>query len=197
MRRTRNGSSPSGRPPKFREPRRPVTVTLPDRTLLLLAAVDQDRARAIVRVTDAVVASTDTASRPLVEVVEILPGVGMILVGASRCLRQIPWLRLVELVPGRLLLSIPSGTPIESLEIAVDDILEAVSAAESRERAILEGLHTLIRRLRRGRSISKAEMLFVDMRKLAVADTGTSSNIALGVTDTHRARRQSPKLRPG
>ena len=82
-------------------------------------------------------------------------------------LRQIPWLRLVELAPGRLLLSIPSGTPVESLEIAVHDLLETVSTAESRERAILEGLHALIRRLRRGRSLSKAEMLFVDMRSQA------------------------------
>jgi hypothetical protein len=154
----------SGRPPKFREPRRPVTVTLPERTLRLLAAVDRDRARAIVRVTDATLPSADTADSRLVEVVEILPGIGIILVGPSRYLKQIPWLRLVELAPGRLLLSIPSGTPVESLEIAVHDLLEAVPATESRERAILEGLHALIRRLRRGRSLSKAEMLFVDMR---------------------------------
>jgi len=153
----------SGRPPKFREPRRPVTVTLPERTLRLLAAVDRDRARAIVRVTDATLPSADTADSRLVEVVEILPGIGIILVGPSRYLKQIPWLRLVELAPGRLLLSIPSGTPVESLEIAVHDLLEAVPATESRERAILEGLHALIRRLRRGRSLSKAEMLFVDM----------------------------------
>ena len=157
----------TGRPPKFREARRPVTITLPERTLRLLAAVDRDRARAVVRVTDAAVPSTDAADSRLVEVVEILPGIGIILVGASRHLRQIPWLRLVELAPGRLLLSIPSGTPIESLEIAVHDLLEGVPSAESRERAILEGLHALIRRLRRGQSLSKAEMLFVDMRSEA------------------------------
>jgi hypothetical protein len=139
-----------------------VTLTLPERTLRLLAAVDRDRARAIVRVTDATVTPED--SRELVDVVEVLPGLGIILVGASQYLRQIPWLRLVELNPGRLLLSIPSGTPVESLEIAVHDLLEAVPAGESRERAVLEGLHALIRRLRRGRGISKAEMLFVDMQ---------------------------------
>ena len=158
------GGGRSGRPPKFREPRRPVTITLPERTLRLLAAVDRDRARAVVRVTDTVVSSGDAADTRLVDVVEMLPGVGIILVGPSRYLRRIPWLRLVELTPGRLLLSIPSGTPVESLEIAVHDLLEAVPAAEPRERAILEGLHALIRRLRRGQSLSKAEMLFVDMR---------------------------------
>jgi hypothetical protein len=157
-------SGRTGRPPKFREPRRPVTLTLPERTLGLLAAVDKDRARAVVKVTEAAVVPPDATEKPLVEVLEILPGVGIILVGASRYLRQIPWLGLIEVVPGRFLLSIPSGTPIESLEIAVDDLLETVPAAEARERAILEGLHALIRKLRRGRSISKAEMLFVDMR---------------------------------
>jgi hypothetical protein len=165
MKRTRARSgarNTGGRPPKFREPRRPVTVTLPERTLRLLAAVDKDRARAVVKVTDTALAPTDRAEKKLVEVVEVMPGVGIILVGASRGLRQIPWLRLVEVAPARFLLSIPSGTPVESLEIALDDLREAVPPADGRERAILEQLHALMRTLRRGRSVSKAEMLFVD-----------------------------------
>ena len=183
----------TGRPPKFREARRPVTITLPERTLRLLAAVDRDRARAVVRVTDAAVPSADGADSRLVEVVEMLPGIGIILVGASRYLREIPWLRLVELAPGRLLLSIPSGTPIESLEIAVHDLLEAVPAAESRERAVLEGLHALIRRLRRGQSISKAEMLFVDMRGEAEAATASP-----GPSEADRGTRgRRPRRRSG
>lgn len=151
-----------GRPPKFREPRRPITMTLPERTLRLLSAVDKDRARAVVKVTDAALSPTDTPNGKLVQVVEVMPGVGIILVGASRSLRQIPWLRLVEVAPARFLLSIPSGTPVESLEIALHDLLEAVPPVDTRERAILEGLHALIRTLRRGRNVSKAEMLFVD-----------------------------------
>jgi hypothetical protein len=52
---------------------------------------------------------------------------------------------------------------VESLEIALDDLLrEAGSPADGRERAILEQLHALMRTLRRGRAVSKAEMLFVD-----------------------------------
>jgi hypothetical protein len=52
---------------------------------------------------------------------------------------------------------------VESLEIALDDLLrEAGSPADGRERAMLEQLHALMRTLRRGRSVSKAEMLFVD-----------------------------------
>jgi hypothetical protein len=167
-----------GRPPKFREPRHPVTVTLPERTLRLLAAVDKDRARAVVKVTDAALAPTDTPQSRLVDVVEVMPDVGIILVGPSRCLRQIPWLRLVEVAPGRFLLSIPSGTPVDSLEIALHDLLETVPPADARERAILERLHALMRRLRRGRSVSKAEMLFVDTGGRPAKGTAGSEEVA-------------------
>jgi hypothetical protein len=153
-----------GRPPKFREPRRAVTVTLPERTLLQLAAVDPDRARAIVRVTESVVRE-DLPPGKLVEVVEIEPGTGVILVGPSASLRRIPWLKLVEVAPARHLLVIPSGTPIDSLEVAVMDLLEDLPAAEEHERTILEELEVRIRQLRRSKKVSKAELLFVDTAK--------------------------------
>ena len=92
---------------------------------------------------------------------------------ASRYLREIPWLRLVEVAPARFLLSIPSGTPVESLEIALDDLLEMVPPAESRERTILERLHALIRSLRRGRSVSKAEILFVNTNDRSAKSSGS------------------------
>src|SRR5690606_34115626 len=41
--------APVGRPPKFREPSGPVTVTLPNRTLAQLRRIDADRAKAIVK----------------------------------------------------------------------------------------------------------------------------------------------------
>ena len=44
----------TGRPAKFAEPSRPVTVTLPERILDLLAAVDSDRAQAIVKTVEAI-----------------------------------------------------------------------------------------------------------------------------------------------
>jgi hypothetical protein len=175
--RTRAGErSRGGRPPKFREPRRPVTVTLPERTLRLLAAVDKDRARAVVKVTDAALAPTPQSQ--LVDVVEVMRGVGIILVGPSRCLRQIPWLRLVEVAPSRFLLSIPSGTPVDSLEIALHDLLETVPLADARERAILERLHALMRTLRRGRNVSKAEMLFVDTGGRPAKGTAGSEEVS-------------------
>jgi len=183
----RSEKHPGGRPPKFREPRRAVTVTLPERTLRQLAAVDLDRARAIVKVTDAVV-QKDLPAGKLVEVVEIEPGTGVILVGPSSCLRRIPWLKMVEVAPARYLLVIPSGTPIDSLEVAVMDLLEDLPAAEERERVILAELEQRIRQLRRSKKVSKAELLFIDtgVRPDETPATGATADLRI------RERRRSP-----
>ena len=154
-----------GRRPKFSEPRRPVTVTLPESTIRSLQIVDKDRARAIVKVTKAAV--DIGANRKHVEVVEVSPGTGIILVGPSLCLQKISWLRLVEIAPTRFLLSIPSGTPADSLELALNDLLETLPASEVAERTIIKDLRSLIRGLRLERSMSKAEMFFVDTRAVS------------------------------
>ena len=150
-----------GRPPKFSEPRRAVTVTLPERTLARLADVDTDRARAIVKVTDAALGKELPPGR-LVEVLETEPGMGVILVGPSKYLRRIPWLKLVEVAPLRYLLVLPTGTPIDTLEVALRDVLDDLPASEERERDILEQLELRMRHLRRGKKVTKAEMLFVN-----------------------------------
>ncbi|MGH7857860.1 MAG: hypothetical protein ACREQY_11070 [Candidatus Binatia bacterium] len=149
-----------GRPRKFREPSRAVTLTLPEWTLRQLAVVDDDRARAIVKVTDAAVSGDSAATKP-VQIVEIEPGTAIILVGPSRALQQIPFLRLVEVAPARYLLTIPTGTPIDSLEVAILDVIEGLPPQESHERALLEELRSHFRRFRRGQKMSKGELLFV------------------------------------
>jgi len=148
-----------GRPPKFAETSRPVTVTLPESILKILAAVDPDRARAIVKVTEAAVGAPQ---RKLVEVVEVGPGIGIILVGPSLYLQQIPWLRQVEVAPSHFLLSVPSGTAVDSIELALHDLLELVAPDDTRERSLLEELQQLFRDMRLRKTVSKWEMLFVD-----------------------------------
>ena len=149
-----------GRPPKFDEPRRPVTMTLPKRTLSALAALDADRSGAIVKLVDGALSSKKNGAE-LVEVVEVAPGAAVILVAPSRCLRRIPWLKLAEVTPGRHLLTIVPGTAIESLEVAMLDILESLAPDEDYERKILEELRQLIGASRRDQTIRKFEMLYV------------------------------------
>lgn len=150
-----------GRPPKFDEPRRPVTLTLPERILARLAAVDPDRASAIVKVVDAA-APGGGGGCPPVEVVEVAPGTAVILIGPSRRLREIPWVRLAEVSPGRHLVTLTSGTSIELLEVAILDLLESLPPEDDGERAILLELRRLLGSSRRDRRITKFEMLYVD-----------------------------------
>jgi hypothetical protein len=150
-----------GRPPKFQEPRRPITVTLPESTLAKLAAINPDRAQAIVKATDATM-PRDASGHKQVELVEVLPGLGVIIVGPSRYLQKIKWLRLVEVAPMRYLLVVPSGTAIDSLEVAIIDLLENLEQGEEWEKATLEQLRDMMRSLRLGGKLSKAELLFID-----------------------------------
>jgi hypothetical protein len=156
-----------GRPPKFREPRHPVTMTLPERILNQLAEIDPDRACAVVKVTEAV-AGTDKGRFKPVELVEMAPGKSLIVVGPSKALRQIPWLKLIEIARARYLLTIPSGTPIEALEVALRDLFRNPDLQKNeRENTVLHELLNLIGQQRRSQHLSKAEILIIDTGRAA------------------------------
>lgn len=150
-----------GRPPKFSEARRPVTVTLPERILKNLHSVNRDRSRAIVKCVEAV---TGEGNRPLkpVELVPVAPGKALILVSPNQSLTRIEWLRLVEITPARYLLALPTGTPVEALELAIHDLLGDLSP-DDEEKGLVLDLLAVISRQRRGRAVSKAELVFVDV----------------------------------
>jgi hypothetical protein len=155
-------SKSGGRPPKFQEPRHPVTMTLPKRILDQLAQIDPDRTRAVVKVTEAVSGARQGVFKP-VELVEMAPGQSLIVVGPSQALKQIPWLATIEITPARYLLAIPSGTPIEALEVALRDLYNDPALKNNeRECAILLELLNLIGQQRRSRRMSKAEILIID-----------------------------------
>lgn len=151
---------PGGRPRKFDEPSHPITVTLPERTLRQLASIDHDRARAIVRATDMALPHEVPPQR-LVEIVEVAPNVGILVVPPSRFLKKIKLLRLAEVAPSRFLLTIPSGTSPTELEVALGDLATDLPTDEVRERAMIQELISQLRRLRRSAQMSKAEILLV------------------------------------
>ncbi len=155
--------NPGGRPRKFSEASKPITVTLPERTLELLASVHGDRALAIARAADWVTQAQEGQS-PAVELVEVEKGRSIILVGPSRSLRKIGWLRLVQIAPARYLLVIPTGTAIESLEVAVTDLLDGAARGDTYERKLLSELARCLTLHRRGKKLSKAELLLIDSR---------------------------------
>lgn len=156
----RTSTHAGGRPPKFREPSGPVTVTLPTRTLAKLKRIDDDRAKAIVKAVDTVVGS-DTGSLIEAELIEMAPGTALVIVPPNQSLRSIPWLKMIEVAPMRYLLAITPGTPIEKLEISLVDLIEDAKKSAAEDLPLLESLTEKIRRLRRGKNFSVAEILFV------------------------------------
>ncbi len=140
-------------------------MTLPESTLAKLAAINPDRAQAIVQATDAAM-PRKAVGHKRVELVEVMPGLGVIIVGPSRYLQKIKWLRLVQLVPMRYLLVVPSGTAVDSLEVAIIDLLENLEQHEESEKATLEELRDMMRSLRLGGKLSKAELMFIDTTRM-------------------------------
>lgn len=151
----------AGRPPKFDEPSSPVTVTLPLRILRRLEELDSDRGKAIVKCVEAIAGTSLTEKR--VEVVKISESVGLIVISPCRCLAKIPWLRLIEIAPARFLISIPTGTDVALLEVALMDLLENLPADEVSEKSLLEELRRLLSHHRRQQEVTKGEILFVDI----------------------------------
>jgi hypothetical protein len=157
-----------GRPPKFEGPRKPITVTLPERTLRQLDTIGPDRARAIVRVVEQV--AGDNVQRPdLVEKVAIGQGAAIILVPENRPLRSIPWLRLVRVAPNRFLMAVTSGTTIEEFELQIQDLISELAPGDQGERELLEELLHVVSGSRKRRV--KAEILFVP------SDTGPTRRV--------------------
>jgi hypothetical protein len=100
-----------------------------------------------------------------VEVVEMSPGMGILVVPGSRSLRSIPWLRMIEVAPMRHLLAIVSGTPIEKVEVALLDLIDNAKISVPEEVELLRMLREKIGDLRRGQRISKAEILVITRRE--------------------------------
>ena len=150
-----------GRRPKFDEPRKPITVTLPERTLAQLRAIDADRARAIVKLAD-YRAAVPTAA-PTVDVVKAAPGLGLIVVGPLRSLQRVEFLRMTEVVPGHFLLTIPSGTPSGSLEMEIVDLLDDLPPEDEDERPLLQKLRQILHAQRKKKAVSKREILLISV----------------------------------
>jgi hypothetical protein len=151
-----------GRPPKYSEARRPITVTLPERILRNLQSINPDRSRAIVKCVETAMEKGDPPPFKPVELIKVTPGKALILVGPNSSLRQIEWLRLVEIAPLRYLLVLPSGTAVEILEVTIQDLLRNFEL-DSSESVLLTELLGIIGHQRRSKSISKAELLFIDI----------------------------------
>lgn len=149
-----------GRPPKFGEPSRPVTLTLPNSVLEKLDALAEDRATAIVKIVGYKNDRT-RANERMVRMEELGGGRAVIIVARSKALARIPFLTLVETTPGSFLLALDPGHDFKTLELAVRDELETLPARETRERQLLTELLECFSMARKGNQGITAGILLV------------------------------------
>jgi hypothetical protein len=154
--------NPNDQMPKSDEMRRVVTLTLPEKTLQLLETLDQDLERAIVKLTDIAMQKAFPQGSAF-EIVKVAPRKSVFIVGTDTMLARIPWLKLVEVAPGRNLITIPSGTSLESLEIAILELIENIPSESSMERKLLDEFCKYVGRLRRNKKISGVEIIIVNV----------------------------------
>lgn len=152
----------AGRPRKFAEPSRVITVTLPESTLLKLASIDEDRARAIAHVTELATAGSPSGDT-LVEVNKVTPTLGMITVPYCRHLTTIPGLNLVQILPSRYLIVITAGSPLSLIELTIADTLDELGPEAARDREILTKVLDHLRDFRRLRRTTTAEVILLEL----------------------------------
>ena len=155
-----NSKKTVGRPRKFEEPSRPVTVTLPASVLRKLALLNEDRARAIAQAVEGAVADETAATCPL-QLVEVFKNQSLITISDCPALDCVTWLRRVKIAPGRYLLAIPPGMPTESLEVALVDLLDEKQRLSDTEFEVIRRLRECLAFNRRRNRMVKGELIFI------------------------------------
>jgi hypothetical protein len=148
-----------GRPPKFAQPRRVVTVTLPEATLKDLEIIDPDRARAIVQATDLALSKERAAST--VGLLPVAPDAGLLVMPYSRALSEIDGVTLIRILPGRYLVLLEPGVSLSEAEVAVFDRLEAAETTPGEDLSVLRALLTQLRTLRRAGRTQTRHLILV------------------------------------
>jgi hypothetical protein len=150
-----------GRPRKFTLPSRPVTLTLPERVIDALSAVDADLSRAVVRL-----AQPELAKRPHPPAeLATFGGRSVIVVNPTRTLERQPGVALVHLPDGRALISFDQSTTIAGLALMMADVLEGDDLAKE-DREVFEAIAGILRTARR------SETTRLLQRNIIVVETG-------------------------
>lgn len=146
---------------KSDDQKRVITLALPEKILHVLETFNQDMAQAIMKVTNIATQKTFPNGSSF-EIVKVAPHKSVFIVGSDTLLSKIEWLKLVEIAPGRNLIAIPVGTSLESLEVAILELIESMPSDKSIERSLLVEFRKYVGKLRRYNKISRAEIMIID-----------------------------------
>jgi hypothetical protein len=148
-----------GRPRKFAEPTRAVTLTLPESVLSTLTSVHKDLSLAIVQLTE----RRRRHKHPLAELVTF-GGNAVITVRPTPSLEKRAGVQLVPLPDGRALISFAQPQTIAELELTLNDALED-PALEPDDRELFEAIVHILKDARRSGSV------VVQRRNIIVLET--------------------------
>jgi hypothetical protein len=149
-----------GRPPKFAEPSRVVTVTLPESTLRDLEVIDADRARAIVEVTRLGLAPGGPDPARAVELVPVGERAAVITVPNSQALAAIRGVTLIQMRPGRYLVTLDPEVTLAEIEVALLDSIETADGGGADRELLVQFLDRL-RVLRRSERTATRQVIVV------------------------------------
>ena len=158
----RNTQSGQGRPPKFDEPSNSITITLPLRILRQLEEINSDRAKAIVKCVEIAAEMNENATSEF-GLIPISEDSGVLIIGPCPSLESIPYVQLVEISPFRYLISVPSGTPISTLELSIMDLIESLPAESTNEKNTLVELRRFLSYHRRENQVISREVFLIGL----------------------------------
>jgi len=133
-----------GRPRKFAQPSRPVTLTLPENVLETLGGIDHDLSRAIVRLAQPEVAKRPSPPAELVSFGKR----SVIVVNPTKTLERRTGVVLVPLSDGRALISFDESMTAARLELMIQDALDEHDLPDEDTR-IFEAIRDVLRNTRR------------------------------------------------
>lgn len=150
-----------GRPPKFGRPSRTIALTLPEDVISALGRLDDDLARAVVRLSQPLV--TDTATRASVELSQYHDS-AVIVVRPSKALERIPGVTLVPLPDGRALISLDESIGISEFELKLLYAINAGVNMTEQDRSIMSSIAEILKHSRQTRDISLHERSIIVLK---------------------------------
>jgi hypothetical protein len=141
-----------GRPRKFAEPSRSVTLTLPEGVIEALSGIDRDLSRAVVRIAQPQLTKRPSAAAELA----VFGGRAVIVVNPCRALEERTGIVLVPLSDGRALISFDESTSVENLELQLRDALEEDNLAKEDAR-VFKAVADLLRQARLSENVEASQ----------------------------------------
>jgi hypothetical protein len=165
---------PRGRPRKFDEPTRVVTLTLPESVIDGLSRIHADLGRAVVGLVD----KRNATARPAAELV-VFGSRAVISVRPSASLERRLGIELVPLPDGRALISFDTPQSVADLELRLHDTLEEPDLGGD-DRRVFEAIRDILRDARRSKDVSLVR------RNIIVLETATGARRRAAARPSHK-----------